>query len=674
MLRGFFISCLVLLSIHTSAQDPEESPAAAHMEAIAAASDQEPENDQAEQNMDYLLRHPLSINRIKPDELLDLQLLSPQQVNAFVQYRNLFGPIRNAYELQAIPLWDITTIRKLLPILSFSETGEESTLVKKIITKGAHQLILRSSKTLERAKGYKSDSIGQKAYAGNSLRLFYRYTYQYKQQAWWGFTGEKDAGEKLGDFTGFHFFIRRNGWLKTIALGDYTVNIGQGLVQWQGLAFGKTSDAMHVFKQGNLVQPYRSAGEFNFNRGIATQFQYKNWELTTFISSKKQTANLVTIGNESGFSSISASGYHRTGAELADRNSLSEKSAGTVLQYQLSRFRIGVSVIAFRFSSMAMPEDKPYNRYAIRGQTWYNSGIQYSYTARNVFLFGELAQCRSGIAILQGMVMSIHHKADLSVVYRKIQPGYQALYARSFTEGSSVSNETGLYTALRLAPWPGWTVQAYLDYFRFPWLRFRADTPGSGQEYFLQLDWVKRKKWAVYLRYRLTDKPENADGEYVHEPILKKQSNIRLHAERIISRRFLFATRFDQVWYKKEGVKQAGTAVYLDTKYHFMKPSLVLAARVQYFSTGGYDSRIYAYERDLLYSFSIPAFYDKGFRYYCQLQGKPARFGKGFHLKLQWWLRWSQTRFSGGHTIGSGQDEISGNKKSEWKMQLMLTW
>ena len=291
MLRGFFISCLVLLSIHTSAQDPEESPAAAHMEAIAAASDQEPENDQAEQNMDYHLRHPLSINRIKPDELLDLQLLSPQQVNAFVQYRNLFGPIRNAYELQAIPLWDITTIRKLLPILSFSETGEESTLVKKIITKGAHQLILRSSKTLERAKGYKSDSIGQKAYAGNSLRLFYRYTYQYKQQAWWGFTGEKDAGEKLGDFTGFHFFIRRNGWLKTIALGDYTVNIGQGLVQWQGLAFGKTSDAMHVFKQGNLVQPYRSAGEFNFNRGIATQFQYKNWELTTFISSKKQYCN-----------------------------------------------------------------------------------------------------------------------------------------------------------------------------------------------------------------------------------------------------------------------------------------------------------------------------------------------------------------------------------------------
>ena len=38
--------------------------------------------------------------------------------------------------------------------------------------------------------------------------------------------------------------------------------------------------------------------------------------------------------------------------------------------------------------------------------------------------------------------------------------------------------------------------------------------------------------------------------------------------------------------------------------------------RLQYFETDDYNSRIYAYENDLLYSFSIPVFYDKGFRYY----------------------------------------------------------
>ena len=118
---------------------------------------------------------------------------------------------------------------------------------------------------------------------------------------------------------------------------------------------------------------------------------------------------------------------------------------------------------------------------------------------------------------------------------------------------------------------------------------------------------------------------------------------------------------------------QTGWSIFLDSRYQLAKPALVFSTRVQFFNTGGYESRIYAYERDLLYSFSIPAFYDKGVRYYCQLQGKPARFGHNFPLKLQWWLRWSQTLYGKGHTIGSGTDEIKGNKKSEWKMQVMLT-
>ena len=84
--------------------------------------------------------------------------------------------------------------------------------------------------------------------------------------------------------------------------------------------------------------------------------------------------------------------------------------------------------------------------------------------------------------------------------------------------------------------------------------------------------------------------------------------------------------------------------------------------RLQYFDTDGYDSRLYAFENDVLYSFSIPVFYDRGFRYYLNLNYDVNR-------KLSLWLRWAQTVYNGKQIIGSGLDEIAGNRRTEMKIQ-----
>jgi hypothetical protein len=85
--------------------------------------------------------------------------------------------------------------------------------------------------------------------------------------------------------------------------------------------------------------------------------------------------------------------------------------------------------------------------------------------------------------------------------------------------------------------------------------------------------------------------------------------------------------------------------------------------RLQYFETDDYNSRIYAYESDVLYSFSIPALYGKGIRYYTNINYDLTR-------KLSLWLRWAQTVFQEQEVIGTGLDEIKGNKKSEFKVQM----
>ena len=85
--------------------------------------------------------------------------------------------------------------------------------------------------------------------------------------------------------------------------------------------------------------------------------------------------------------------------------------------------------------------------------------------------------------------------------------------------------------------------------------------------------------------------------------------------------------------------------------------------RLMYFETGGYDSRLYAYENDVLYSFSIPVFYDKGYRYYININ-------YDFSKKLSLWLRLAQTIYKDKTSVGTGLDEISGNKKTEVKLQV----
>lgn len=85
--------------------------------------------------------------------------------------------------------------------------------------------------------------------------------------------------------------------------------------------------------------------------------------------------------------------------------------------------------------------------------------------------------------------------------------------------------------------------------------------------------------------------------------------------------------------------------------------------RLMYFETGGYDSRMYAYENDVLYSFSIPVFYDKGYRYYININYDVSK-------KISLWLRLAQTIYKDKATVGTGLDEINGNRRTEVKWQL----
>ncbi|HRQ51922.1 MAG TPA: hypothetical protein PLR74_15350, partial [Agriterribacter sp.] len=67
------------------------------------------------------------------------------------------------------------------------------------------------------------------------------------------------------------------------------------------------------------------------------------------------------------------------------------------------------------------------------------------------------------------------------------------------------------------------------------------------------------------------------------------------------------------------------------------------------------------------YYYAVPVFYDKGSRYYIN-----ARYKLNKYMNV--WLKWGQIIYSGKDAIGSGLEEIKGNKKSEIRMLLSATF
>ena len=108
--------------------------------------------------------------------------------------------------------------------------------------------------------------------------------------------------------------------------------------------------------------------------------------------------------------------------------------------------------------------------------------------------------------------------------------------------------------------------------------------------------------------------------------------------------------------------RSKGFTVLQDITWHF--PKIELSGRFAYFKSDDYDSRQYVYEKDMLYAFSIPAYYDVGTRHYLM-----ARYALSKSMKV--WIRWSQTRYADLDKISSGLNEIQGNKRSELKAQVM---
>lgn len=652
--------CLALQAQHPDLMLWEEN-----LEQLAAEAESTDWEDELEE-LSRRMEQKLNLNAATREQLEQFPFLSEEQVENLLAYVHVHGAMQTLYELQLVETMDKETIGRLLPFVCVRPLEEETRYpsLKNILKYGRHEATARFDLPFYTRKGYEKDYLGPSMY--HSLR----YSFRYGDRLQVGVTGEKDAGEPffaLHDRQGYDyysFYLLLKGWgrLETLAVGNYRVSFGQGLVLGNGFGLGKTFSLATAEYRTEGFRKHSSSDEYNYFRGVgATVRLASRWRASAFYSHR----NLDGVVEDGEITSIYKTGLHRTTKETAKRHAFVMQAAGGNVAYGGSHLKVGVTGLYYFFDRPYEPTLRKYARYNLRGNYFYNVGVDYAYRSGRWALVGEAAKGKRGYAFLNQLRYQVGGQYKVMLIHRYYSHDYWGMFARSFGESSALQNENGWFLAGEASPFARWRFFGGIDLFSFPWWKYRISKPSQGVDGLFQVTFTPNRRWSMYTNYRLKRKERDVTGSGGETilPTLHHKVRYRLsYAQGLWSlRTTVDYNRFVQA------PLQCSQGWQVTQMCGVRLPFLPLAVTLQgtYFHTDDYDSRVYAYEKGLLYTFYTPSFYGRGFRFSAHLR-------YDFRDWLMLIAKFGQTLYQDRKEIGSGNDLIRGNKKSDLQVQVRL--
>lgn len=664
------------------------------------------------------LSSPIDLNHTDQRELASLHLLDDRLIAALFAHLQRHGKLLSIYELQAIDGFDLRTLELLAPFVTVRDDPRAMHATPaQVLAQGRHEVTLRSQINIEQRKGFMGggdpfghpyhdpdgdllpglddpgvmDSLraNSKAYLGSPWKVYARYRFRYRQNVSFGITAEKDEGEEFFrgtqrrgfDFYSAHLFLRDIGRVKALAVGDFQAQFGQGLTFWSGLAFAnKSAYSTNIKRSAPGLSPYASVNENLFLRGAgATIAVGEQLEATVFGSHKDLDANVSTTpvadtlnpfnDAEVLFSSFQEDGFHRTHNELRKKDAITETVGGGHLRYRRRAWSVGATAAHVRYGHVLARSVRPYNRFEFQGDRNTTMGLDWNVVHRNVTWFGEGARsANGGLAGLTGLLAALDKRLTLVMLYRHYQRDYHGLYSVGFGEGTNPWNERGLYAGVEVRPDRAWAINAYMDQFRFPWLRYQTDGISQGTDALAQVTWTPSKRTQLYARMRRQVRQRNGtDPTDGVDPMIRVvQTNVRLNASYRVSQAVTLRTRVESVDFDRaDSPLQHGFLIYQDLLHRPLMGKWEFTGRIAVFATDSYDARLYAYENDIIGLFSIPPHYGHGMRWYAMVRHSPLR---GVDI----WVRYGAWLFNDQDRIGSGLQEIAGGRRSDLRMQVRV--
>ena len=610
-----------------------------------------------------LEKNPMNINTATREELEQLPFLTAKDVEDISEYLYRYGPMKSLGELAMIRDLDYFK-RRLLFYFTYAGRVEEKMFPKlsNIVKYGEHDIIGTAKVPFYERRG------DREGYLGYQYKHSVRYDFTYGSYVRLGFLGSQDAGEpffagrnKAGyDFYSFYLVLKKLGRVKTLALGRYRVKFGMGLVINNNFGFGKLSTLSSLGRGGSNIRPHSSRSDANYLQGAAATVKVATGlDVSAFVSYRKFDA---TLNDDDGtISTILDDGYHRTETEMAKKNNSSQFVAGGNIDYRYKGFYVGLTGVAVSLDRELKPKtDAVYRRHYANGSNFYNVGVNYGYTGHRLSVSGETATggCNA-IATINTVSYGLTDNLDLMALQRFYSFRYYSLLAESFSDGGAVQNESGVYVGLSWRPMPELSVMAYSDFAYFAWPKYQAARSSRSFDNLVQAVY-KRGKWNYSLRYRRRNRErDNASKSGL---VFKTEHRGRL------------AVAYDDgMWTGKTqadlaySLYKAGSFGWMITQNVGLNVSRLFSATAAlgYFDTDGYDSRLYAYERGMAYSFSSPAYFGNGVRLAFMATSD-------FSDKVSVALKVGTTKYFDRDKIGSGYQEIAHSSATDLEVQLRL--
>ncbi len=616
------------------------------------------------------LQEPVNLNSATREQLEQFPFLSDIQIEHLLAYIYIHGQMETIYELQLVEELDRQTIQYLLPFVCIKAINNEpafrwKTMLKDAGRYGKNEVLTRLDIPFYKRKGYEHTYLGPSVY--NSVK----YTFRYRDQLYAGGVAEKDAGEPFAalhnrygyDYYSFYLLLQNCGRLKSLAVGNYRLSFGQGLVMSTDYLMGKTIYASSFNNRSAGIKRHSSTDEYNYFRGVATTVALtKRLSVSAFYSHRNMDG-VVTDGE---ITSVYKTGLHRSRKEADKKNLLTSQLTGGNVSYQQNHIRLGITGVYYVFNRPYEPELTGYSKYNIHGNHFYNLGIDYAYRWRRFSFQGETAIGKQGWASLNRLQYSPVQDIQFMLIHRFYSYDYWAMYAHSFGEGSTVQNEQGYYVGLETTPFSHWRFFVSFDLFSFPWKKYRINKPSRGTDGLIQATFTPRTNLSMYLKYRYKQKERDLTGSKgtLTLPIFHHQLRYRLN----YSLNDVFSSRTTLDYNHFHSQDRAATKGYQVTQMISSQlPWTRLFADVQgsYFCMDDYDSRVYVSEKGLLYTFYTPSFQGRGFRCAVRLR---------YELNKHWLFitKFGETIYLNRNEIGSGNDLIYGNKKADIQMQLRI--
>ena len=666
------ISLIFAFCVNFSLAKAQSNDWRTHLEQLAEEELDEATVENMFQELTMLENNPMNLNTVSREQLERFPLLSFEQATNLADFLEKNRPVYTVFELRNVSYLDFNTIELILPFFYVGESEQVQPSAAEMLKYGRNEVQFQLDKTLNKRAGYGefSDSILERypnrKYRGEDFYTSLKYSFAYRDKIQFGLLGEKDAGEpffkkdypKGYDHYGFHLIVRDIGKLKTLAVGDYRLSFGQGLILNNDFMLSKSWATNNIIRRTQDPKRHFSTAESGFFRGAAAVFGFSNIKLTTFYSNRRFDANL---SNDGEMTSFKIDGYHRTPSEMEKKNNSREQATGININYRKEQFQVGVSGIYHAYNRMYYPTVQEYNYYYLRDSSNFNASIDYSYRFNRLTFAGETAIAKNKAVASTNMIQySPSNLLSLSALYRYFPVSYNAMHAQSFSEGSRTQNENGLYVGATFSPLRKLSVTTYVDIFRFPWVKSQVDQPSKGVDiYFLGIYAVNRNS-NFEIRYKFKQKEQNAryPDENSRTVLPYNTQKIRLRYNNTLNSGWNFRTTVDAALYRQKHFPQEkGFMISQNIGYRGSeKISGDLFAG--YFKSDTFAARLYSYERNILTTFYMPSFYGKGMR--LALSGR-----YNITSRLSFSAKIGHTRYFDRETIGSGTELIEGNSRTD---------